>query len=401
MATPQSIRYFNEVHVLDTLLKSGAMSRAELARQVGLNRSSMGSIIASLVDNGLVRERTDSAATNGQIGRPGIAVEINPQGGAFIGVEIGIERLAACVIDLNGTLVGSHSLPHATDGIPVHTTLDAITRLVGDTLKRFNITAPLRGAGVALPALVDETGNVLNGLILHWRNVPLRQLLMEKFGDTYPIAVENDANAFAIAETEHDPSLLSGTSAFLMMENGVGGSIFHQGKLFRGGHGHAGEFGHLLVNGKPLSSRRSLPNHLESHVGKDAVLARYCTIKRRTGATLDELLDAINNAEPAALKTARKWGQHMAHALTQISNVLNPRHIVLGGSVAPLFTTVANEIITAMHRELIEGLPFPEIRVSSLETNSTLLGAALMMHRHFFSLNEQELSRAHLSTTLA
>jgi len=399
MATPQSIRYFNEVHVLDTLLKSGAMSRAELARQVGLNRSSMSSIIAGLVDSGLVRERTDNAA-NGQIGRPGIAVEINPQGGAFIGIEIGIERLAACVINLNGVLIGSHSFPHATDSIPVHVTLDAIARLVDDTLKRFKITAPLRGTGVALPALVDEIGNVLNGLILHWRNVPLRQLLMETFADTYPVAVENDANAFAIAETEHNPSLLSGTSAFLMMENGVGGSIFHQGKLFRGGHGHAGEFGHLLVTGKPLPSRRCLPNHLESHIGKDAVLAQYCAIKRRTGATLDELLAAINNAEPAALKTARNWGQHVAHALTQISNVLNPRHIVLGGSVAPIFTAVADEIITTMRCELIEGLPFPEIHVSSLATNSTLLGAALMMHRHFFSLNEQVLSRAWLSTPI-
>jgi len=400
MATPQSIRYYNEVQVLDTLLRSGAMSRAGLARQVGLNRSSMGNIIAGLMDGGLVRERTDGTA-NGQVGRPGIAVEINPQGGAFAGIEIGVERLAACVVDLNGTLIGSHSLPHASARVPVRATLDAMARLMDDTLNRLDVRTPLRGMGVALPALLDEAGNVLNGQVLRWRNVPLRQLLMEQFADRFPVAVENDANAFAIAETEHNPALLSGTVAFLMMENGVGGSIFHHGKLFRGGHGHAGEFGHLLVHGKRPPPGDSLPHHLESHVGKDAVLAQYRAAKRQTKVTLDELFAAIDCLEPAALKTARKWGRHMASALTQISYVLNPRQIILGGAVAPLFTAVSNDINAAMHCELIDGFTRPEIRLSALGANSTLLGAALMMHRRFFSFNEQFLSKTRLSATPA
>jgi len=397
MATPQSIRYLNEVQVLDALLQHGAMSRAELARRVGLNRSSMGSIIAGLTASGMVRERAQTSSMVGQVGRPGIAVEINPHGGAFIGVEIGVERLAACVVDLNAEVIGSEAVLHATPEVAVGKTIKAVAKLVRALVKRFDLGGAIGGLGVAVPALVDKTGLVLNGLLLGWRDVPLRELLVKQLGDTFPIEVENDANAFAIAETGRNPALLSETVAFLRMENGVGGSLFDHGKLFRGGHGHAGEFGHLLVNGKTATFGRSLPHHLESHIGKDAVLAQYCARKKCAHAGMAELLAAIDQAEPAAVNLVQRWGNHIAYALSQISAAFNPHRIVLGGSVASLFTPVADRVLATMRSELLDGFTLPAIEVSALGAGSTPLGAALMMHRHFFSLDEQVLSGARLS----
>jgi len=400
MATPQSIRYLNETRVLDLLLKLGAMSRAEIARRAGLNRSSMGSIIASLIENGLVRERTDGAAS-GQVGRPGIAVEINPDGGAFVGIEIGIERLAACAINLNGEVVVSHTAAFDTANSQVSATLKTLLRLLKETVKQANIRATLRGVGVALPALINDAGEVLNGMVLRWHDIPLRKLLLEQMGQALgheaAVMVENDANAFAIAETWRNPDLLSGTVAFLLMENGVGGSISHDGKLFRGNGGHAGEFGHLLVNSEYTTPVRSPPRHLENHVGKDAVLAQYRTAISGAEAEFNDVIAAIERAEPAALKTVHAWGQTLAQALTQISTVLNPRRIILGGSVAALFTPVADEIKTRLGHELIDGFTLPEIQMSSLGAESTALGAALMMHRHFFTLDEDVLNGAQLS----
>jgi len=396
MATPQSIRYLNETRALDSLLASGAMSRAELARQVGLNRSSMGSIIAGLMDAGLVRERTQASA-NGQVGRPGIAVEINPDGGAFIGIEIGIERLAACAINLNGEVILTRSVPFDTANTTVTATVKALVRLLKDTEKQTGVRARLRGIGVALPALTNDEGEVLNGMVLRWHHVPLRQLLIQQLGDTLPLQVGNDANAFAIAETWRNPELLSGTVAFLMMENGVGGSIFHDGKLFSGNGGHAGEFGHLLVNSEYTTPVRSPPRHLENHVGKDAVLAQYRTAISNPAEEFDALLAAIARKEPAALKTVHAWGQTMAQALTQISAILNPRRIILGGAVAALLPAVADDIQARLGHELIDGFTLPDIQVSQLGAESTALGAALMMHRHFFTLDESVLNGARLS----
>jgi len=372
------------------------MSRAELARQIGLNRSSMGSIIAGLMDAGLVRERTEVSA-NGQVGRPGIAVEINPDGGAFIGIEIGIERLAACAINLNGEVILTRAVPFDTANTTVTATVKALVRLLKDTEKQAGVRTRLRGIGVALPALTNDEGEVLNGMVLRWHHVPLRQLLIQQLGDTLPVQVENDANAFAIAETWRNPELLTGTVAFLMMENGVGGSIFHDGKLFSGNGGHAGEFGHLLVNSEYTTPVRSPPRHLENHVGKDAVLAQYRTAVSNPEEAFDALLAAIARKEPAALKTVHAWGQTLAQALTQISTILNPRRIILGGSVAALLPPVADDIHARLGHELIDGFTLPEIQVSQLGAESTALGAALMMHRHFFTLDESVLNGARLS----
>jgi len=127
------------------------------------------------------------------------------------------------------------------------------------------------------------------------------------------------------------------------------------------------------------------------------VLAQYRTAISSATVEFEVLIAAIERAEPAALKTVHAWGQTLAQALTQISTVLNPRRIILGGSVAALFAPVADEIKTRLGHELIDGFTLPEIDVSALGAESTALGAALMMHRHFFTLDEDVLNGAQLS----
>jgi len=424
MARPQSIRHLNEIQVLDALLQAReGLSRAELARRVGLNRSSIGSVVAGLIDAGLLRERderADNAAESEpeQVGRPGIAIEINPAGGAFIGVEIGIERLAVWVVDLAGEEIGQQVIAYdGAESVP-----EAVVRRIGELVREacercFARAAPVRGLGVALPALVDKDGRVVNGFVLGWRDVPLRQMLLNELGTEageFPISVENDANAFGVAALWRNPSFMRGTVAFLTMENGVGGAIFHDGQLFRGSTGYAGEFGHLLLassggagaaqaESDAPAQRRRPQAHFENHIGKDAVLSAYRravgsgSAEPSSAADWDALLAACRAGEPAALEVVRTWGAKLAQGLTQISVILNPQCIVLGGSVGPLFEFVAGEVRAAISRQLIEGFPMPEIRVSSLGEDGTPLGAALLMHRKFFSVDEQLLSKAELS----
>jgi len=434
MAKPQSIRHLNEIQVLDTLLQArGGLSRAELARRIGLNRSSIGSVVAGLVESGLLRECEERAAAApeagsapDQVGRPGIAIEINSDGGAFIGVEIGIERLAVWVVDLAGVELGRLVIAYdAAESIP-GVVVQRVGELVREARARFVPTATVRGLGVALPALVDKEGRVINGFVLGWRDVPLRQMLLDELGSEtgeFPIAVENDANAFGVAGLWHNLDLMHGTVVFLTMENGVGGGIFHDGQLFRGSYGYAGEFGHLLVAGDkkavdalPPSPHRRPPTHFENQVGKDAVLAQYRRFLSDAGGEGEcsfpvpnpqpppsypltswaEFLTACRSGQPVALEVAKDWGAKMAFGLTQISVILNPQCIVLGGSVAPLFEFVAEDVRAAIRRDLIEGFPMPEIRVSPLGEDGTPLGVALLMHRRFFSVDEALLSKVQL-----
>ncbi|MFC3704723.1 ROK family transcriptional regulator [Devosia honganensis] len=391
MATPQSIRYLNELRALNVLFHRGGMSRAALARELGLNRSSMGNIIANLAADELVVERADLERTETRTGRPGIAIELNPAGGTFIGAEIGVDRLGVVAVDLSATLLHRQSVDFPTAERASDESIGTIIAMIRETIARIRGLGEIRGLCVTLPALLDHKGVVVNGLLLGWQNVPLRALLLGQFGEDIPIVIENDANAFGIAETYRDHSTRTDTKAFLLIENGVGGGIVVGGKLFRGSFGHAAEFGQIVLGGEGFFRGRTRPGHMESFVGKDAILARYHWHGADPKSSFEDLLAAIREGEALAMKTAHDWGQKLALGMTQITSILNPGAIVLGGSVAPVFEAVADEVVATMRNEFLEGFRMPEIRVSSLGVDAPSLGGAMLMHQQMFSVDEKVL----------
>lgn len=392
MATPQSIRYLNELRALNVLFRGGGMSRADLARALGLNRSTTGNIISNLRNDALVIERPETGrGTEVRTGRPGINIELNPEGGTFIGAEIGVDRITVVAIDLAANELQRESIAFPTaekdPALGIEATVALIQRVIGRVTHRQSI----RGLCVSLPALLDRQGLVINALLLGWQNIPLRDLLIEKVGDDFPIAVENDANAFGIAETYVNVSAKTETIAFLLIESGVGGGIVIGGKLFRGSSGLAGEFGQIVLGGEGFYRGRTRPGHVESYVGKEAVLARYQWHGADASADIEQLLTALRAGDTIALKTAKDWGQKLALGLTQVTSVLNPSSIILGGSVAPIFNWAQAEVTEAMQREFIGGFPMPLVQVSALGLEGPALGSALLMHQRMLSVDEKVL----------
>ncbi|HYD39514.1 MAG TPA: ROK family transcriptional regulator [Anaeromyxobacter sp.] len=383
MATPRSIRYLNEIRALNALLRAGGMSRADLARHLGMNRSSIGFIVEDLLADGLARER---AATPGpgaarRSGRPGIVVELDPDGAAFLGVEIGVDHLTVVAVDLSARERVRRTVAYPTRDRPAAAGLARAAALVEEAVGGLRLPRTrLRGVCVAVPALVRD-GVVRNALMLGWRNVPVQALLRRRLG-VVPIRVENDANAFAFGETYAGAAARADTVAFLLVENGAGGGVVIGGQLHRGASGFAGEFGQLPVAGADGRG------HLERHIGKDAVLARYRAHGAPRSADLPHLLAALRAREPAALRTAREWGDHLARGLVAITDVLAPGRIVLGGSVAPLFPHVADRVEAAMRGELLEGLPVPRVEVSRLGPEGAAFGGACLLHQSLFAVDE-------------
>ena len=395
MATPQSVRYLNEIRALNALFRSGGMSRADLARQLGLNRSTTGHIITNLMADALVVEqpnggRGENAA---KTGRPGINIEIDPSGATFLGAEIGVDRLTVVAIDLCAHEIRRISTPYPTHQQPLEAGIDRIAAMIGDVIDALPETAQIRGLCVTLPALLDAEGRVINALILGWRDVDLKTLIIQRLAARFPrlelpVTIENDANAFAIAETYRDTQHSAETVALLLIENGAGGGIVIGGRLFRGSAGFAGEFGQIVLGSEGFYAGRHKPGHLESYIGKDAVLALYRANGADPSADLDQLLAALEAGDAAAIRTARHWGGGLAIGLIQLSSVLNPGVIILGGTVAPLFRFVADEVEAAMRGEFLEGFPMPRIEVSALGLEGPALGGALIIHQRMFSIDE-------------
>ncbi len=384
---PQSVRYLNELRALDVLFRDGAMSRADLARTLGLNRSTTGSIVNSLLAESLVVERRRDKPTEprAQTGRPGIDVELNPQGALFIGAEIEVEQLTAVTIDLTGRLVKKESVVFPAGRLPPERSAEKLAEMVRSIVDLARDANKVRGVGIAVPALV-EAGVARLGLLLNWRDVPLAQLVSDKIGMDVPVVVENDANAFAIAETYYGNSRSVGTVVFLVIESGAGGGVVSDGRLFCGGRGMAGEFGHLIVGGAGYApDGRGL---LESYVGKEAVLARY----RKHGGPeggLTRFLESLAQREDAAVRTAHDWSKWLVRGLSHIVNLLNPDLIIIGGSVGQIFPFVAPQIRATLRATLQSEDQMPRIEMSEFGMEGPTFGAALLMHQRMFSVDEK------------
>jgi predicted NBD/HSP70 family sugar kinase len=382
-----SVRYLNELRALDVLFRDGAMSRADLARLLGLNRSTTSSIVNSLLAQSLLLERSQDTGPEKRVqtGRPGIDVELNPEGALFIGVGVEVDQLTAVSIDLTGRGVARENLIFPVSTRPADETADKVAGMVLSLAGSHASRKKVQGIGIAAPALV-EAGVARLGLLLNWRDVPFAQFVNDKIDLDVPVVLENDANAFAIAETYRGNSRNVGTVVFVVIESGAGAGIVSDGRLFRGGRGMAGEIGHLYVGGAGYApGGRGL---LESYVGKEAVLARY---KRHGGGEvgLSEFLELLAQEDAVAVRTAQDWSKWLSRGLSHIANLLNPDLFIIGGSVGRIFPSVAAQVSASMSATLKSQDQMPRFEMSDIGIEGPAFGAALLLHQRMFSIDEK------------
>ena len=378
-SSPRRVRQANAVAALRAIFARRRLSRAELARQLGLNRSSSGNIIAELTARGLVREVVAETPKPARAGRPGILLELVPEGACFLGVEIGVEHITALRIDLAANIVGVQVVPFDGRSTPV---ADAVERAMGiafDGLSTVEIDQ-CEGFGLAAPAQLDRRGHVRIAPILGWRDVDLAELAREVLPVDVPLMVENDANAFAIGEAYTTSDRRGGVTLFLVIESGVGGGNVIDGRLFRGAHGLAGEIGHVHTLDAGYCE-------VEEAIGLDRLLERYARLPGVREATLPGLLGDVRDRAPAAVSIAEDWARHLAFALAQACRLVDPNRIVLGGSVAGLYPLVAARVALYMETLQAESFPQPEIIVHEAAETGAAYGAACMLHQRFLSLD--------------
>lgn len=388
MTTPQAIRQLNERRVLATLFRSGSMSRAELARTLGLTRSTTGNLVQSLIGSGLVRERPDDdPETEAKVGRPGIIVEIEGDGAFFVGADIGVDRVAAVAIDLAADTRHEAVRPFEGRGCVPEAAAAMTADVVADVLRTLPPDAAVQGVSVAIPGFLAADGQAYHAALLGWHGVDIASILHRHLGGDTPILVENDANAFAFAETYKDIQEPSDVLVVLI-ENGVGGGLISGGRLHRGLLRGAGEIGHMRVGDEGFLFDSERPGRLETFIGKEALLARY----RYCGGQpqgFEHLVQAIDEGEVAARRALEDWGYWLARGLAILASIMEPQRIVLGGSVSVLYRNVADRVETEIAAALPGGYPMPAIEMSSFSGAGPALGAAYLLHQSMLSMDGQ------------
>ncbi|MEW5940070.1 MAG: ROK family transcriptional regulator, partial [Chloroflexota bacterium] len=237
------LRETNLSSVLRLIHTQTQASRAQLALLTGLNKSTVSSLVDELIERGLVHETgINSAGT----GRPATRLELNPQAGRVIGVELGVDFVSVGIADFLGRLLWQKK--EDADPIQAQDVMLAQTlRLVKEAMALARKKGyRLMGLGLATPGTVDlKEGVLIFAPNLHWKDVPFRQIFSE--GTKLKVIVENDANAAAVGEHLFGSARLTRDFIFVFAGVGIGGGLFLDGKLYRGKNGYAGEIGHSPI----------------------------------------------------------------------------------------------------------------------------------------------------------
>jgi len=365
---PQAeLRRRNMALVMQALAAGEKNTRAAVAADVGLTRATVSTLVDELLAAGLVEER--GAQRPGTVGRPGTALALAETGPAGLGAEVGVDHLAACVVDLRGTVRCRAEAPAANRGRPAPAVLSELADLAA------NVTREAAGLGlypvgttVAVPGLVGrDRRTVLRAPNLGWEQVEVAEALGP---DT---VVENEANLGALAELWLGGHDRLADFVHVSAEIGIGAAVVVEGRLFRGARGFAGELGHVPV--RPDGPLCSCGAHgcLETFAGEEAVL-RAAGVTAGRGPALRAAADA---GDPAALHALEEAGAALGIALSGAVNLLDPQAVVVGGPLADL----APWLLPGVRRELADRVTDRQWRpedvvTTRLGSDGVLRGAA-------------------------
>jgi len=364
------VRRHNLSVVLGLAHRTGGLSRAQLTRQTGLNRSTIAALVGELVERQLVVEVDPDSS--GQVGRPSPMVRPNPRAVA-LAVHPEIDAITIGVVGLGGTVLKSIRYP--TRNAATASEAVAICAAVIEGM-RSELDALYRtvGIGVAVPGLVRERdGLVRLAPHLGWVDEPLARMLTEATG--YPVVAANDASLGALAESTFgagrdvsDLIYLNGGAS------GIGGGVIAGGVSLAGIAGYAGEFGHTLVNSAGVICHCGAVGCLETEVARAPLLE----LVGLSDADGDELELALTSSRsPAVLAEVERQLDYLAVALRNAINVFNPRLILLGGFLGSLYAVAPTHLDEKLaHQPLLASREEVTIRRTQLASDLLMIGAA-------------------------
>lgn len=373
-ANQEALRRHNLGRVLRLVHRAGSVSRAALTAQTGLNRSTVGALVAELVERGLAEETKPVAS--GAPGRPSPIVRPDPRGVAVLAVDIEVDSLACAVVGLGGEVHTGVRRPRPRGRLTPENTIEDLAALWNAVAPRVSQLEVI-GVGVSIVGVVRRDGFVHVVPNLGWREVALADMVDAGLALGVPVSVANEADLGALAEHVRGAGVGVDDLVYLHGEVGVGAGVISAGRPLSGADGYAGEVGHVALNPQGIACRCGSRGCWETEIGEHAIL-------RSTGRTDDggpEALEAVVSAaaagDPPTLEGLRRTGTWLGIGVAGLVNLFNPRKIVLGGLFARLYPYLADVVRAELESRALDPVASGvEICLGQLGDDAPLLGAA-------------------------
>jgi glucokinase len=295
-----------------------------------------------------------------------------PERSRVIGVDVGGTKVAAAIVAHDGSLAGR---------LEQHTEVaseDALLAQLDALVEELRPGADVAALGFGIPSRIDQRrGRAVASVNVPLMNVDFRDRMRERHG--LPVAIDNDANAAAIAEWHAGAARGADDVVMLTLGTGVGGGLILGGAPYRGATGSGAELGHVVVELDGLPCRCGGRGHLESYA---TGLAADGFARERIGPDSDahDLVRRAKAGENGALELLAEVGRYVGAAVASFVNALEPELVVIGGG----YGEAAGEFLLPSAREVIARDALPpgrdtlRIVEAELGGDAGLIGAGMI-----------------------
>jgi N-acetylglucosamine repressor len=373
-ATRKHTKRHNSRLILKTIYDKGDTSRADLARATRLTKATVSSLVADLMDEGLVLE-TGLGPSIG--GKPPRLLRVAQNSRHLLCLDLSASYFRGALINLRGKIM--HRVDMAVDGRTGEAALSLMDDLIEQLVAQTDM--PVLGIGVGTPGLVDtERGIIQDAINLGWHELPLKMRLDQRYG--LPVYVANDSHLAALASYSFGPH---DTNNLILIKagRGIGAGIVLNGQLHYGDGVGAGEIGHVTVVEAGELCRCGSRGCLETVASIGGILRQVAAQTGQPAPTWDEVVQAAQQGDILIQALLRQAGMHMGTAVAYLVGILNVNQIVIAGQISKAGAPFLDGVRTAVDRRV---LPFmaakTNIQYTVLGDDMVLMGASALVLKH-------------------
>lgn len=393
------VKQINKMLVLNTIYKEQTISRAEIAKLTGLNKSTVSALVDELLSEGLTLE---IGTGESQGGRKPINLSINRAIGSVIGIDLGVNYILSILTNFAGQIIWEKRVTIKNNIDSPQQKIQDLIGLIKETMEHAPATRRgIIGIGIGVPGLVNyDRGCVLYAPNLLWENIELKDIIEEKFN--IPTFVDNEANVGAIGEKWFGIGKRIADFLYISAGTGIGAGIIINNELYRGTRGLAGEIGHMTFDlhgitctcgnvgcWEEYASEKALVRYFKEHSSEypDSILLSKNNVEYLDELNIFPIIDAAMKGDSLAMEGFKNIGYCLGVGVSNLINTFNPECVVIG-NVLPLAGDI---LMDELRKEVARRCLFSkysnvEISVSELYMNACALGAvALVISRIYAS----------------
>jgi predicted NBD/HSP70 family sugar kinase len=359
---------------LNLLRREGGLSRGDLAAKTGLSNAAITGLVSELIEEGFLKEGESTQSTGG---RKPVLVGLDYAARYSIGLKLMSDRLEAVLTDLSTEPLATTVI--ALSNVEPETVAEASKRAVQQLIPDSDLRSEkLIGVGLAMPGLIDVEHGVCR--VSHrfgWHNVPIASLLAEQVH--VPVWVDNDVNAFAIAQQLFGAARRRSSALVLIIGTGVGSALIFHGQIHRGARFAAGEIGFAVDGDEVKPDTFSNWGH---RFAEPAIERRWSELRATdAGQKPVGLQEAAESVDPQAVELLGSIGRDIGIRLVGMIDLVDPEVVIVGGEAIRFGKALIDPMIEAVKQYSFEVPPPIEI---DWENNIWSRGASALAIQKFF-----------------